>query len=246
MSEQTKGKLTVQLYDLPLTKDPNDRTGKIVLRNSLKLDDLVQDVVPLVGDVQAETIKSVMRRMIDAAISRVADGFAVDFGVCHIYPSVTGVFPSPNSQFNPEVNSVVARYAQTLAMRKGLENSLIKVVGDASVGPVISEVEDMKTHTINSSITPLKNLTISGSRIRIAGESADNGVRFVPVNGDAPVEVPMDEIVVNDPSRVMVLVPVMEDGEYYVELTTQFSTKGTQVKEPRTYRYEQVLTVNRS
>lgn len=73
LAKQAKGKLTVQLYDHPLTKDLNDCTGKVVLRNSLKLDYLVLDVVPLVGDVQGETIKSVMRRMVNAAISRGAE-----------------------------------------------------------------------------------------------------------------------------------------------------------------------------
>lgn len=243
MAEQTKGKLTVRLYDNGLTSDPKDRIGKILLRNSLKIEDLARDVVPLVGDIQYETILGVMRRMVDAAISRVADGFAVDFGVCHIYPTVIGAFPSPNSKFNPEVNSVAARYAQTIAMRRGLEKAMIEVVGDAVVGPVITEVEDMKTREIDTTVTPMKNLCLRGSRIRIAGEDPANGVRFIPVNDGQIVKVAVDDIVINDPSTVMIIVPKMDEGEYYVELTTQFSSKGVNVKEPRSYRYEQVLSV---
>lgn len=244
MADQKKGKLTVLLYDNSFTPDPNDRVGKILLRNSLKLEDLARDVVPLIGDVQNETILSVMRCMVDAAISRVADGFAVDFGVCHIYPSVTGEFPTADSKFNPEVNNVVARFSQTLAMRRELENALIEVVGDAVVGPVISEVEDMKTREINATLTPGKNLCLRGSRIRLAGESPQNGIRFIlSEGGSAAVEVPMDEVVINDPSTILIIVPELPEGEYYVELTTQYSSRNSNVKDSRTYRFEHVLTV---
>lgn len=243
MAEQKKGKLTVQLYDNALTPDPKDRIGKILLRNSLKMEDLVRDVMPLIGDVQYETVLSVMRRMVEAAITRVADGFAVDFGVCHIYPSVKGAFPTANSRYDAEVNSVTARFSQTVAMRQALQSALIEVVGDAIVGPAVSEVEDMKTREINSTITPGRNLCLRGSRIRISGEDPANGIRFVPVGEGQAVEVPVDDVVVNDPSMVLILVPLLANGEYYLELTTQFSSKNTNVKEPRTERFDMILTV---
>lgn len=65
MNQQTKGKLTVQLYPILLT---NDRKGKIMLRNRLSFEDLVKDILSLIGDVQEETKVSVMRRCMEDAL----------------------------------------------------------------------------------------------------------------------------------------------------------------------------------
>lgn len=243
MTEKIKGGLTVQLYDNMLASDPTDRVGKILLRNSLELEDLAREVEPLVEGVRFEKIVGVMHRMVEVAISRVADGFAVDFGVCHICPSITGTFPENKPEFNPEVNALFARYSQTLAMRRGLENAKVKVDDKTIVGPVISQVEDMKTREINTLITPLKNLCVRGSHIRIAGENPANGIRFVAVNCDEVIEVPVDDVVINDPSTVLIMVPALSDGEYYLEITTQYAGRNKTVKEPLTCRFEQVLTV---
>lgn len=243
MTETIKGRLTVQLYDNMLTSDPKDQVGKILLRNNLELEDLAREVEPLVEGVQFEEIVGVMHCMVETAISRVADGFAVDFGVCHICPSVTGAFPESNPEFNPEVNALVARYSQTLAMRRGLENVRINVEGERIIGPVISQVEDMRTREINTLITPMKNLCVRGSHIRIAGENPANGIHFVDLNSGKAIEVAVDDVVINDPSTILIMVPALPDGEYYLEITTQYSGKNKTVKEPRTCRFEQVLTV---
>jgi hypothetical protein len=47
----------------------------------------------------------------------------------------------------------------------------------------------------------------------------------------------------NDPSKVSFIVPAdLPAGDYRLSVTTQFSTNAPNLKEPRTYIYDYVLT----
>jgi len=86
------------------------------------------------------------------------------------------------------------------------------------------------------------NLRISGSKIRIAGENAENGVYFVNQETNERVKV-SSKIPVNKPSELMVVIPALAAGTYKLEVVTQF-TGGTKtlLKEPRTAVFDKVLT----
>jgi hypothetical protein len=51
------------------------------------------------------------------------------------------------------------------------------------------------------------------------------------------------DIVINNPSELIVVIPDLTAGEYLLEVTTQFSGGGKPLNDPRTCTFESVLTV---
>jgi hypothetical protein len=92
-------------------------------------------------------------------------------------------------------------------------------------------------------------MLIYGQRLRIAGEdTAVVGVWFIAVEPTAtPERIRLDDrdLVDNDPSKLTIVIPALEPGGYFVEVVTQSSggAKTQLLKDPRSYRFEVMLTV---
>jgi hypothetical protein len=113
----------------------------------------------------------------------------------------------------------------------------------AEIGTVIARVTDVKTGSVNDLLTPDRNLKISGYKLKIAGDDSANGVFFIDENGNRTQVDPTD-IVSNNPSELMIIIPSLSQGTYHLEITTQYggNTK-TFLKEPRTTVFDRILTV---
>lgn len=111
-------------------------------------------------------------------------------------------------------------------------------------GTVINSVTDVFSAEENSRLTPGGGVNVSGTRIRIEGDKPSVGLKLVNVETEAETPVPATAILVNEPSRLTFIVPAdLPQGDYRLVLTTQYSSSGTRLKEPRTYEFEYVLTV---
>lgn len=239
--------LRVQTYDNPLTERTDDASGKVLLNGSVGMEELAKDILPSVGDLQYETIMSVASRLVDAAEKRLKMGCAVNFGICHARPVVLGPFYGKMPAYNPEVNSIEIAFSATQKLRESMRTARVEVIGQALVGPVINHVLDVKTNEQDTIITPGRNLKIFGVRIEITGDSNQNGVDFVRKTAEGNEEIysiDASDIVENRSSQLIIVIPEnLLPGEYYLQVTTQFSSRSTLTKLPRTYRFEQPLTV---
>ncbi|MDR1175658.1 MAG: DUF4469 domain-containing protein, partial [Treponema sp.] len=58
-------------------------------------------------------------------------------------------------------------------------------------GTVITSVTDLKTGSINGTLTPGRDLKLSGAKLKIAGDKdkSETGLYFVPAGGGAEVKV---------------------------------------------------------
>ena len=59
----------------------------------------------------------------------------------------------------------------------------------------------------------------------------------------AATKVDEGDIVVNNPSELMIIIPALPAGTYQLEVTTQYSMGKQWLKEPRTSVFEKTLTV---
>jgi hypothetical protein len=120
----------------------------------------------------------------------------------------------------------------------------VEVLGVANTDAVIVQVTDIKTGSVNGLLTPNLNLKIAGKRIKVAGDSAANGIYFVNRTSSERIKVNDSDIVTNKPSEVIIVIPPLEAGTYLLEITSQFGrNKKTMLKEPRTAIFDKELTV---
>ncbi|MFC4685906.1 DUF4469 domain-containing protein [Epilithonimonas pallida] len=113
----------------------------------------------------------------------------------------------------------------------------------ADASSAIPQVTDVKSGTINDLLTPGRNLKISGNKIKIAGEDPANGIFFVETITQTRTAVKTSDMVTNNPSELIIIVPGLASGGYNVEIITQYSGGTTVLKAPRTATFDKLLTV---
>jgi hypothetical protein len=154
------------------------------------------------------------------------------------------VFNSPNEGFNPEKHTISFDFQQGSLLRKELGQVEVEIQGVAENQFYIAQVTDVKTGSVNDVLTPNRNLRIQGSKLKIAGENEANGVYFVNQASQARVKVEASDIVNNNPSELIIVIPALEAGSYKLELATQYGSNSRNLlKEPRNAVFERILTV---
>jgi hypothetical protein len=150
------------------------------------------------------------------------------------------VFNSPDETFDKTKHTVSFDFTQGALLRKELETVTVEILGVADPALSIGQVVDVKTGSVNDLLTPGRNLRITGSKLKIAGDNPANGVYFASAAGRIKVD-PTD-IVINNPSELIIIIPDLPAGTYRVEVVTQYS-QGPLLKEPRSVVFEKTLTV---
>jgi hypothetical protein len=118
----------------------------------------------------------------------------------------------------------------------------VKILGEEQSGFFIAEVLDIKTGKRNYIITPGRNLLIIGGKIKIMGDHITVGIYFVNVLTGERIKVADDDLVENTATHLLIVNPLLTAGGWQVEAITQYAGSAL-LKEPRTFRFEPVLTV---
>jgi hypothetical protein len=171
------------------------------------------------GDYQGsvEDMKMCLAAFFKEAVWLLRDGYRVNFGgLVELYINLGGTFSSPNSPVDPEKNP-----ASLHARRLHDATLLAKSVHFVNLGPApaiarIDEIVDSKTGAVNELVTPGGAFTLTGQNIKIEGESKPGdhlGVSFFsPGSPNVTIDV-TENLVVNDPSKIIGIVPDLPDGK---------------------------------
>ncbi len=231
------------LVDNPLTEDPNDFTLKVKAGNMVTTEDIAKALQAEGTEFQLETLVDILNRGDRIIRNKLLAGFSVGTGVFYAYPSVSGVWRDKNETFDEKKHKVGVNFQLSAALREGVKEVGVEVLGISSAGPEISGVTDTWTGELNGVITPDEVVSVKGRNIQIAGENEGNGIRFIRVDDNSVVAVDMRRLTVNNPSALSFRVPKLAPGDYYLEVTTQFSSSNSVLKQSRTSRFEKVLNV---
>jgi hypothetical protein len=234
------------LYDNRLTLDnPNDLIARVASERTLGVGDICDSAVGRGGaDISASAMEHAVTLFLAEMGYQLCDGFAVNTGWFTASVHIKGTFDSPAESFDPKKHTIVFEFHQGALLRKELEHVAVEILGVADTGATVAQVIDVKTGSVNDLLTPGRNLKIAGSKIRIAGEATGNGVWFVNRQSGARTEVDATDFVLNNPSELIVVIPLLAAGTYQLEITTQFTGSGNKVlNSPRTAVFDRVLTV---
>jgi hypothetical protein len=237
-------KIKAWLYDNRLTQDnPNDYTARVESERSLGIGDICKTAATRGGaDISASAMEHAVNLFLREMGYQLCDGYSVNTGWFVAGVHIRGTFGSPAETFDPKKHVLLFEFHQGALLRKELEQISVEVLGVADTAAVIAQAIDVKTGSVNDLLTPGRNLKITGSRLKIAGENAGNGICFVNRTSGERTKVDATDIVVNNPSEVIVITPALAAGTYQLEVTTQY-TPSVLLKEPRTTVFDKTLTV---
>jgi len=241
---KTRHTIKAYLYDNLLTPDPNDFTARVSSERSLSVADICHSAATRGGaDVSDAAMSHAVELFLKEMAYRLCDGFAVNTGYFTAVPVVRGVFLNPNETFDPQRHTLQFQFTQGELMRREIEDVEVKIMGVAETGLYIGQVEDMKSHTVNEVLTPGFNLRVTGTKLRVVGDKPGVGIFFRETATNTATKVDEGDIVVNNPSELMIIIPALPAGTYQLEVTTQYSMGKQWLKEPRTSVFEKTLTV---
>jgi len=194
-------------------------------------------------EFQLETLIDILNRGDRIIRNKLLAGFSVGTGVFYAYPAVSGVWYGKDDVFDEKKHKVGINFQLSAALRDGMKQVGVEVLGISSAGPEISMVTDTWTGELNGMLTPDEVVNVKGRNVQIAGENEGNGIRFVRVDDGTETAVDMRRLTENKPSSLSFRVPLLAPGDYWLELTTQFSASNSVLKQARTTRFEKVLNV---
>lgn len=238
-------KIKAYLYDNYLTKDnPNDFIARTVSERSLNVKQICEAAASRGGaDVTATAMEHATELFLKEMAYQLCDGYSVNTGYFTAGTLIRGVFDSPSETFSTEKHSILFQFNQGEKLRAEIPNIEINILGVADASGIILQVTDVKSGTVNDLLTPGKNLKINGNKIKVVGENPANGIFFVNTATTTRTQVEVSEIVTNNPSELIVVIPDLPAGTYALEVVTQYAGGSTMLKEPRIAELEKDLTV---
>ena len=241
---ETKNSVVVELYDLPITERKDDRSGRVITSKSLKIDDIVAIAVSRRTDLNAVTLKSAFEILRDIAAEQLCNGASVEFGLGYYGLGISGVFYGDNASWDSSKHSLYVKATPTSALRTQVKGVSVNVRGMAASGSFVNSVLDVSSGEENARLTPGGAVNMTGTKIKIAGDNPANGISLTNQADGSVTLVPANSIAMNDPSKIIFIVPAaLPAGDYKLSVTTQFSNPSTLLKEPRTYTFDYVLSI---
>lgn len=233
--------LSIELYDNVLTEAPGDYTGKVNITGTVRNENIAEDIVAERTEFRYETILMILGLADKKKVAAILKGKSVVDGVGQWLLNTYGPYSGEKPVFDPEKNGFGVTYTPGREVIEGLKNLTAKL-HLATTGPVINNITDSATGKVNQVLTSGKPAIIDGNTLLLKGDDPSVGVYFTPDTKDG-VPQKVDLIVTNTKSKIILSLPDLADGSYYLSVTTQAGSSYTMVKEPRTYRFPILLTV---
>ncbi|MHB9294965.1 hypothetical protein PilKf_00697 [Pillotina sp. SPG140] len=224
-----------------LTEEPGDLRARVVNVRSYTEQELIDKILQIGAGLTRSDVVSVLEAMKQVTAGILADGGAVHTELFNASPSIQGVFNAPDETYNADKHKISINFHIGSGLRKAVADIKVKKVIAVSSGTIIISVTDIKTGSVNGTLTPGRDLKITGVKIKIAGDDPDVGLYFVPASG-TPVKADPSDFVINNPSEVIALIPALTPGTWQVRIVTQYSGS-KDLKTPRTVTFDKDLTV---
>jgi len=171
-----------------------------------------------------------VREFLDEAVYQLCDGFAVNTGYFSIHPVVGGFFASERE--NPRGHPVRFRFRTRKPLNDIVRHIAVEVDPSMDCGNIVSFI-DFDSGKTNKCATPGGIFTITGRKIKITGKG-NVGLCFVSESDPLLRFKVSGKFAVNTSTRVSGVVPTLAAGKYYIEIKTQYTVGGIDLKEPKT------------
>lgn len=207
--------LKFALFENHLTSDPNDYMA-VVQDVPAKMQDDVFDVMISRGSTvtKAEAL-SVTEEYTVALLQLLKDGYSINTPIFNLSPSIKGVFHGADQSFNKAIHSVKINVTPGARLREIESQIIVEKVKGASPQPDIEYIDDLGSGTRNEQLTPGNIAQIRGSRLKFDSSDPAQGIYLVAADG---VETKVITIARNMPGQLDFLVPVLNSGEYKLEV----------------------------
>ena len=228
-----KNILKAWLVDNTVTTD--DKTDKIFQLESTRTADLTYIIDRMVAKnpgVLRTTMEMIVKLHNEVVAEEVLNGVSVNTGLFRAVAQFRGT--AVNDAWDPKKDSVYVSFTQGKTLRESTQDTTVEVLGDRPTKFYIGSTNDVATKATDNSATAGRNLTLYGKNILPAGDDPSVGVTLTNTETQAVTRLTEDMIALAEPSRLVILIPSdLDDGEYTLTVTTQYSGGARPLVNPR-------------
>ena len=187
-------------------------------------------------ELKRETIVDVITRFNRKSADMVLSGYNVNTGLVYMRSIIKGAFYGKT--WNPDVNSVYVSITQGMELRNAVAETTVEILGEQADPLEIVSLTDQTTGKTDGTLTKGRNAVLKGSYLKIAGDNPSCGISFQNVDTEVITKLEAADIVLNEPSRLLIFVPAaLVAGEYELTVSTQFSGGGKPLNQPRSVTF---------
>lgn len=229
MKKELKG----WLADNTVTGENNgDKILVLESAGGLTLNDVLDEMRKEDTGLRKETLAHAVDLYHRTLAELVLNGYSVNTGLFRIVPQFKGLVE--DGVWNPETNSIYILMQQDKVLRDAISETSVKILGKKGSAAYIISSQDTTTRATDGSATPGRTFRLKGKNIKVAGTDEAVGVYLLASDGNK-TKLDMDRVVVNNPSEVIVLLPAdLKEGNYELQIVTQFAAANKLLKAPRT------------
>ncbi|MDR2194816.1 MAG: DUF4469 domain-containing protein [Treponema sp.] len=215
------------------------KTVNVISRNQSAI---IDRILKIGAGLTRSDVLSVLEAEKQVIADILAEGEAVTTDLFNAILTIQGVFTGADDSFDPKRHQVKIHLHAGVGLRAIEARVKTKKAQPGQTGAFIVSVTDMKTGSVNNLLTPGRPLRLYGSKLKVMGDDPSVGVYFRGEDG-SETKVEASDIVENKPSDVLVMIPGLAAGKYYVKLITQFAGSGSPAKKPHIAEFGSELTV---
>jgi hypothetical protein len=154
--------ITEVLHRIRVKLYPNYLTtveGKYIARTNNEASLSIEDICAALKNREGFTgnygdLVDHVRQFFDEAAYQLCDGFAISTGYFSVHPNVGGTFDKVNEGHDEKKHPVTFRFRTLAHLRALAEHIIVDIEGLADVQSYIDEFTDIRTGSINETLTP--------------------------------------------------------------------------------------------
>ena len=224
-----------------LTAAPDDFMAQVQDVRSYTLDEIIDLMMDKGTTLTRADVAATLQVYGEVVSAIIKDGSAVNTPLMNTALSISGVFDGANDSFDKKRHTVNLNMTAGTLLRDAAAKVKCEKTEAAGTDPYITEVTDIVTGTVNTTLTKGGVVQLVGARLKFDAKDTAQGIFFVPETGEA---VRAAVIAENKPARLMAIIPAdLAAGTYYIEVRSKHSGGGKPLKAVKAGRFAKPLTV---
>ena len=233
--------LKYSLRENLLTPAPDDYMAQAADVRSYTLDEIIDLMMEKGTTLTRADVAATLQVYGEVVSAIIKDGSAVNTPLMNTSMSISGVFDGANDSFDKKRHTVNLNITAGTLLRDAVTKVKCEKTEGVSTDPYITEVTDIVTGTVNTTLTKGGVVQLVGSRLKFDAKDAVQGIFFVPETGEA---VRATVIAENKPARLVAIIPAdLPADTYYIEVHTKILEGNKSGKTLKTGRFNKALSV---
>lgn len=220
---------TYALYPNKMLKEKSSYRALIKDRRHYSFDEIIERVAIRKQGLTEAEIEGILQLFMEEVSDILEEGDSVTTPLFKAQCSIAGLFDGATDSFSGNRHQVKVNLSPGSLLRQMVSRATPRKTESGFPKPVINQVTDLTTASINSALTPGGPLIIKGARLTFDADDPEQGIFFVNKTGPS---FRVSSLLQNTFSQMILLVPAdLPPGTYQLQVKSSLKTGTVRTEE---------------